>query len=77
MCPESSTCAPSEQPTYVGLGTTLVAPIAFAAPLAAGLLADAFGFLAVFFVAAVAVGVAVALLVARVRDPRAVVARAA
>jgi MFS family permease len=69
--------APSEQPTYVGLGTTLVAPIAFAAPLAAGLLADAFGFLAVFGVAAVAAGVALALLIARVRDPRSVVARAA
>ena len=69
--------APSEQPTYVGLGTTLVAPIAFAAPLAAGLLADAFGFLAVFGVAAVSVGVALALLIARVRDPRTMVARAA
>jgi MFS family permease len=69
--------APSEQPTYVGLGTTLVAPIAFAAPLAAGLLADAFGFLAVFGVAAVAAGVALALLIARVRDPRSMVARAA
>ena len=65
---------PSEQPTYVGLGTTLVAPIAFGAPLAAGLLADALGFLAVFAVAAVAVAVALALLIARVRDPRAAVA---
>lgn len=66
--------APSEQPTYVGLGTTLVAPIAFGAPLAAGLLADAVGFLTVFVVAAVAVSVALALLIARVRDPRAMVA---
>jgi MFS family permease len=65
---------PSEQPTYVGLGTTLVAPIAFGAPLAAGLLADGLGFLAVFAVAAVAVAVALALLIARVRDPRAAVA---
>jgi MFS family permease len=65
--------APSEQPTYIGLGTTLVAPIAFAAPLAAGLLADALGFLAVFVVAGVAVSVALGLLVARVRDPRAMV----
>src|SRR5262249_2949602 len=47
--------APSEQPTYIGLGTTLVAPIAFGAPLAAGLLADVFGFLAGFVVAALAV----------------------
>ena len=66
--------APSEQPTYVGLGTTLVAPIAFGAPLAAGLLADALGFLAVFVVAAIAVSVALGLLIARVRDPRAMVA---
>jgi MFS family permease len=65
---------PSEQPTYVGLGTTLVAPIAFGAPLAAGVLADGLGFLAVFAVAAVAVAVALALLIARVRDPRAAVA---
>jgi MFS family permease len=66
--------APSEQPTYIGLGTTLVAPIAFGAPLAAGLLADALGFLAVFVVAAIAVTVALGLLIARVRDPRAMVA---
>src|SRR5207302_392737 len=61
----------SAQPTYVGLGTTLQAPFAFVAPLAAGLLADALGFIAVFAVAAVAVSVALALLIARVRDPRA------
>ena len=66
--------APSEQPTYVGLGTTLVAPIAFGAPLVAGLLADALGFLAVFVVAAIAVSVALGLLIARVRDPRAMIA---
>ena len=29
-----------ERPTYIGLGTTLMAPIAFGAPLAAGLLAE-------------------------------------
>ena len=54
--------------------TTLVAPIAFGAPLAAGLLADALGFLAVFVVAAIAVSVALGLLIVRVRDPRAMVA---
>jgi hypothetical protein len=66
--------APSEQPTYVGLGTTLVAPIAFGAPLAAGLLADALGFYAVFAVGAISVSVALGLLIARVRDPRVMVA---
>jgi hypothetical protein len=69
FAPESSA-----QPTYVGLGTTLQAPIAFVAPLAAGLLADALGFTAVFVIAGVAVSVALGLLIARVRDPRAVMA---
>ena len=59
-----------EQPTYIGLGTTLMAPIAFGAPLAAGLLADALGFASVFVVAAVAATVALGLLLTRVRDPR-------
>ena len=59
-----------EQPTYIGLGTTMMAPIAFGAPLAAGLLADAFGFASVFVVAAVAATVALGLLLTRVRDPR-------
>jgi MFS family permease len=62
---------PAAQPTYVGLGTTLLAPVAFGAPIAAGLLADARGFVAVFVVAAVAASVALALLLTRVRDPRA------
>ncbi len=64
----------SAQPTYVGLGTTLPAPVAFVAPLAAGLLADVLGFAAVFSTAALAGGVALGLLIARVRDPRALAA---
>ena len=59
-----------EQPTYIGLGTTLMAPVAFGTPLAAGLLADAVGFASVFVVAAVAATVALGLLLRRVRDPR-------
>jgi len=51
-----------------------VAPIALKTTLAAGLLADALGFLAVFAVAALAVSVALGLLIARVRDPRAMIA---
>src|SRR4030095_16676146 len=62
---------PAAQPTYVGLGTTLLAPVAFGAPIAAGLLADARGFVAVFVVAALAASVALALLLTRVRDPHA------
>jgi MFS family permease len=61
---------PQEQPTYVGLGTTSMAPIALGAPLLAGLLADARGFGAVFVLAAAAGAVALGLLVTRVRDPR-------
>jgi MFS family permease len=62
--------APAEQPTYIGLGTTSMAPVAFGAPLAAGLLADACGFRAVFVVASVAGAAGLAVLLALVQDPR-------
>ncbi len=65
------------QPTYVGLGHTSLAPIACAAPLAAGLLADAGGFALVFAGSGVVGVVAFALLALRVRDPRHVRAWAA
>jgi MFS family permease len=61
-----------ERPIYVGLGTTSLAPIAFAAPLAAGLLADALGFRAVFGVATVGSVVGLTMLATLVRDPRTV-----
>jgi MFS family permease len=64
--------APSvaERPTYIGLGLTTVAPVAFAAPLVAGLVADTVGFRAVFLGAALGGLTALALLVGLVRDPR-------
>ncbi len=62
--------AAGERPTYVGLGRTAVAPIAFAAPLLAGLLADAAGFPTVFAIGSGFSLVALVLLIARVRDPR-------
>ena len=62
--------AARERPTYVGLGRTAVAPIAFAAPLVAGLLADALGFASVFAIGSGFSLIALALLVIRVRDPR-------
>ena len=62
--------ATEAQPTYVGLGHTSLAPVAFFAPLAAGLLADAAGFAAVFLIAALVGTGAMLLLVLRVRDPR-------
>ena len=61
---------PAARPTYVGLGTTLLTPVAFGAPLIAGMMADAFGFWAVFATAAVGAMVALALLTARVQEPR-------
>jgi MFS family permease len=61
---------PEERPTYVGLGTTLLAPVAFASPLAAGLVADAFGFRVVFGVALGLGLVGLTLLAMLVRDPR-------
>lgn len=61
---------PEERPTYVGLGNTAIGPVAFAAPLLAGLVADAAGFLTVFSLAALAGVTAVSVLLARVREPR-------
>lgn len=60
----------SERPVYVGLGTTMLAPVAFLAPLAAGVMVDGWGFPSVFATAAAASLLGVALLLGRVRDPR-------
>jgi MFS family permease len=64
--------APSveERPTYIGVGNTLMAPVAFVSPLVAGTLADTAGFAAVFAVAALFGVLALVVLAARVRDPR-------
>ena len=59
-----------ERPTYIGLGRTAVAPVAFAAPLAAGVLADAAGYAMVFACAGTGSLLALLLLTSRVRDPR-------
>lgn len=61
---------PEERPTYVGLGTTLLAPVAFAAPIAAGVLVDAIGVRAMFTLAAIGAALALAVLTTCVRDPR-------
>ena len=58
------------RPTYVGLGTTLMTPVAFGAPLLAGLMADFLGFRAVFVTAGVGALASAALLLGRVREPR-------
>jgi len=59
-----------ERPTYVGLGRTAIAPLAFGAPLAAGVLVDLAGFSTVFAVAAGFSLLGLALLILRVREPR-------
>jgi MFS family permease len=59
-----------ERPTYIGLGTTLMAPVFFAAPLAAGVMADELGFLWVFAVATAGGLISLGLFIARVHDPR-------
>jgi MFS family permease len=58
------------RPTYVGLGTTLMTPVAFGAPLLAGLMADLFGFGPVFVTAGAGALASAALLIARVHEPR-------
>jgi len=55
---------------YIGLGTTAMAPMAFAAPLLGGLLADGVGFRAMFVVALAFALSGLVLLAALVRDPR-------
>ena len=61
---------PEERPTYIGLGRTAVAPVAFAAPLAAGAVADAAGYHVVFAASCAGSLLALLVLTARVRDPR-------
>jgi len=58
------------RPTYVGLGTTAMAPAAFVAPLAGGLLADAAGFRVMFLVALTFTVAGLVVLATLVRDPR-------
>jgi MFS family permease len=64
--------APSQdaRPTYIGLGSTAMAPVAFATPLLGGVMADAFGFRTVFVVAVAAGLVGLLLLATLVHDPR-------
>jgi MFS family permease len=59
-----------EQPIYIGLGSTALAPASLVAPLLAGYLADAAGFPALFATALAFGAGALALLLSRVRDPR-------
>jgi len=59
-----------QNPTYVGIERTFLAPFGFALPLFGGLLIDAVGYGCVFWVSAVSSVASVAVLVLLVRDPR-------
>jgi MFS family permease len=65
------------RPTYIGIGSTAMAPVAFATPLVGGVMADALGFRAVFVVALTASLVGLLMLATLVHDPRRLAARQA
>ncbi len=66
----SAEYGPAEQrPTYVALMNTVLAPVYLSA-LTAGMISDAFGYRALFYVAAAFSTVGLLLLATRVRDPR-------
>lgn len=60
----------ADRPTYIGLASTLMAPVAFASPLLGGFLADSAGYRAVFAVAGLFAVLSLVLMLGRVRDPR-------
>ena len=68
---------PDARPTYIGLGSTAMAPVAFATPLIGGVMADALGFRAVFITALVVGLVGLVMLATLVHDPRAAATRPA
>ncbi|MGQ9553738.1 MAG: MFS transporter [Anaerolineae bacterium] len=65
----------ADRPTYIGLATTLTAPVGFLASLVGGLLADSVGYRAVFAVAGTAAAASVLVLATKVRDARAIGSR--
>ncbi len=61
---------PAEQPTYIGLTNTLIAPVSFAGPVLAGWMAGAFTLEALFAVSLACGLIGGALLMWWVREPR-------
>lgn len=59
-----------QRPMYVGLGNTLIAPVAILSPILGGMLADTAGYPVTFLVSAVLSGAAVLVLHFFVSDPR-------
>ena len=62
--------APAEQPTYIGLTNTLIAPVTFVGPVLAGWMAGAFGIHTLFIVSLVSGIIGGALLMWWVQEPR-------
>ena len=62
--------APRQNPTYVGIERTFLAPFGFALPILGGLAIDALGYGVVFWISAIASVASAAVLVALVHDPR-------
>ena len=60
----------SQNPTYIGIERTFLAPFGFALPLIGGLLIDAVGYGPVFWISAVSGAASAGVLVTLVRDPR-------
>ena len=63
-------CSESERPYYIGLASTLVAPMSLAAPIVAGLLADSTGIPTTFVLATVGALTTAAVVAFVVREPR-------
>jgi MFS family permease len=61
---------PQQNPTYVGIERTFLAPFGFALPLAGGVMIDALGYAFVFWVGAAASAASALVLLFVVRDPR-------
>jgi MFS family permease len=61
---------PRQNPTYVGIERTFLAPFGFALPLLGGMLIDAVGYGFVFWVSAVSSVASAVVLLRLVRDPR-------
>lgn len=63
-------CTGDERPTYIGLGNTLTAPAVVLAPILAGALASALGYVPVFWISALVSLATILAWTQLVRDPR-------
>jgi MFS family permease len=64
-------CADEDRPTYIGLTSTLLAPVSIVAPLLGGALATVAGYAGLFVISALCGALGAMLMAFWVRDPRA------